>query len=69
MTTIAVEYKEPIVTKRTVFYILLKYVLKLLEGYLVGCPAVLAYTNCLIRRYKPVFILSYLVYYRLKNNK
>jgi hypothetical protein len=49
VTTVAVKYKEPVVTKRTISYILIEYVLKLLEAYLVSSPAVFAYTNCLSR--------------------
>ena len=49
MTTVAIEYQEPVATKRTIFRKLIEYVLKLLETYLVSYLAVLAYANYLIR--------------------
>lgn len=49
VTAIAIEYKEPEATLRMIFRILIEYVLKLLEAYLVSCLAGLAYINCLIR--------------------
>jgi hypothetical protein len=48
VTAVAVKNKEPVATKRTISCILVEYVLKLLEAYLVGCPAVFAYTDYLV---------------------
>jgi hypothetical protein len=69
VTAVAVKNKEPIATKRTISYILIEYILELLEAYLVGCLAVFAYTDCLIRWYKPVFVPSCLVHYRLEDDE
>ena len=48
---------------------LIEYLLKLDKANLIYCLAILAYANWLVIGYNIILILSYLVYYGLKDNK
>ena len=48
MTTIAIKYKELVATSYTIFYMLIKDILYLLEAYFICYLAILVYADCLV---------------------
>ena len=48
VTTIAIKYQKLVATKCIISYILVKYVLKLLEANLISYLAILTNANCLV---------------------